>query len=288
MGTRRTPMLVAVCAAALLGLGGCGSQVAPQAGPTTPSTTSVPGTRPAPTDAPATSSVSPAVEQVPAPLALTDQGTGDFVAGLGTDRLVILEIGIHGVGKAWNTKRAIVTRDGGTAVVHYDGPGRLDARAHLGLAAVGELPVKPRPIHLRVVVTMTSDGLGRAEIWIDGRHHVIVADQPPHTAAPVVAAVVAAFAAEEWSSLYDLSARLPGLTRAQYVKTFGADSSVTSLELTGGAHYRVAGGVAYAEAPAHVVATVDGRRLDRDVAVRLVYQRGQWRFSNIARAVGGS
>jgi hypothetical protein len=227
------------------------------------------------------------VQEGPAPVALTDQESGDFVRGLGPDRLVILEIGIHGIGKAWNTKRATVTREGETTVVRYDGPGQLDARAHLGPSSVADLPVDPHRVHLRIEATMSSAGLGRAEVWIDGRRHVILADQPPRTAEPVVAAVVDAFTAEDWSTLYDLSARLPGLSRAEFVKTFGGDSTVTSLDVTGDTVYRVADGVAYADAPAHVVASLPGRHLDRDVAVELIYRSGDWRFSRITRNVRG-
>jgi hypothetical protein len=282
MGPRRRSALVGACAVVLLGLGGCGSSGAPQAGPTSRASSHVPGTRPS---VPGATTTSPTGVEASTSVALTDQESGDFVRGLGTDRLLILEVGIHGVGKAWNTQRATVTREGDTTVVRYDGPGQLDAQAHLGLSSIADLPVDPHRVHLQVEASMTSTGLGHADVWIDHRHFTVVADEPPHTADPVVAAVVDAFTAEDWSALYDLSARLPGMSRAEFVKTFGGNSTVTSLDITGDTVYGVANGIAFADAPAHVVAALPGRHLDRDVAVELVYQSGDWRFSRIARSV---
>jgi hypothetical protein len=112
MAARRTAMVPAVVT--LLALTGCGARAAPQTGPPSQNSDQVPGTRPSSPVAPtargtgATSHASAAAEDTLTPLALTDLATGDFVAGLGPDRLTILEIGLHGVGKSWNTERASV------------------------------------------------------------------------------------------------------------------------------------------------------------------------------------
>ena len=63
---------------------------------------------------------------------------------------------------------------------------------------------------------------------------------------------------------------------------------MTQLEVTGDTVYAVRYGVAYAEAPAHVVATINGRHLDRDVAVELIWGRGEWHFNSLARGIHGN
>src|SRR4051812_20263687 len=173
MPRRPTPVLVAVLAL-VVGVTGCGSQGPPEGGSPGQNASQVPGTRPSQT-------VPPGFQSTPAPgapsnsttttatvpadatgdtttFAIVDQETGDFAVGLGGDHLLVLQIGIHGVGKAWNTKRATVHRLAGVTVLRYDGPGRLDARARLdGPSAMSALPVDPRPAHLRVQARMTAD-----------------------------------------------------------------------------------------------------------------------------------
>jgi hypothetical protein len=110
-----------------------------------------------------------------------------------------------------------------------------------------------------------------------------VATEPPHSAGPVVTAVVAAFRAQDWSALYDLTVHFPGMSRAAFVRTFGADGSITELEITGDTVYHVVEGLGRATTPAHLVATIGQRHVDRDIAVQLVYRDGAWRFSSLAK-----
>lgn len=307
MPTRRTTAVVAVVAT-LLVLTGCGTQGAPEAGRAGRNSTQVPGTRPSPpppSSAPVTPGTMPSQESSPASstdpsdgvvtesssptFAIVDQTTGDYVIGQGRSA-VLLEIGIHGVGKAWTVGRMQVRHTPHGTTVRYDGRGDVDPKARLGpgYSLAGRAPVDPHPAHLRLDLVMTADGLGHADVWIDGRHHRVVANEPPHTAQPVVTAVVAAFRAEDWSAMYDLTVRLPGMSRADFIRAFGKDGSVSELEITGDTVYRVAGGVGYADTPAHVVATIRHRRLDRDVVVRLVYRENGWRFSTIATGTPGA
>jgi hypothetical protein len=140
----------------------------------------------------------------------------------------------------------------------------------------------PEPVPLRFDVRLGADGIGTADVWIDGHHYHLAVAHPPHTAGPVVTAVVAAFRAEDWSALYDLTVHFPGQSRADFARTFGSDGHITTLEITGVTAYGVADGVGYAATPAHVVATIGSQALDRDVAVKLVYSRGEWRFTTMA------
>jgi hypothetical protein len=222
--------------------------------------------------------------------ALVDPETGDFVVGL-ANGVVIGEIGIHGVGAAWTTHRVEVTRTPDGLVAHYDGPGRLQRHAplQLGLAAISASGDNDsQPVRLRFDVDLDAEGLGRADVWIEGQHYRVVVTPPPHTAGPVVTAVVAAYRAEDWSTLYDLTVRFPGMPRDDFVRNFGSDGSISELEITGDTVYRVVDGLGRASTPAHVVATIGQRHLDRDVAVQLVYRDGAWRFSSLAKDIGGT
>jgi hypothetical protein len=138
-------------------------------------------------------------------------------------------------------------------------------------------------VRLRFDVRLDSAGLGEADVWLDEHHYHLAVVDPPHTAGPVVSAVVAAFRAEDWSALYDLTVRFPGQTRAGFAQTFGSDGHVRALEVTGATVYGLADGVAYAATPAHVVAALGDRSIDRDVAVELVYRQGEWRFTSMAK-----
>jgi hypothetical protein len=228
----------------------------------------------------------------PRAFAISDSDTGDFVAGLGNGDVVIGEVGIHGIGAAWGTRRVTVRRTAAGVDAHYDGPGRLERHAplDLGFAALSlsGMSGDPQPIRLRFEVHLDADGLGHADVWIDERHVRLVAAEPPHTADPVVSAVVTAMQAEDWSAMYDLTVRLPGMTRADFVRSFGGHGSITSLDLTGDTVYRVEDGVAYADTPAHIVATIRQRHLDREVTVELVYREGEWRFNSFAKGIDGS
>jgi hypothetical protein len=300
---RRLVAAIAVTVAAVLLTAGCGSQ--------TPRSTATPGRN---SDSTPVNGTSPsAVPESPRPtipgetddyhsdgivtesgpersFALTDLTNGDFVAGLSNGDVVIGEIGIHGLGAAWGTHKVQVTRSPDGLVAHYDGPGRLvrNASLDLGLATFTSLSgaatlADSQRARLRFDVRLDSVGLGDADVWI-GRHHChLVAGEPPHTADPVTTAVVTAMRAEDWSAMYDLTVRLPGMTRAAFVRSFGADGSISSLELTGDTVYRVANGVAYADTPAHVLATLGRRHLDRDVTLRLVYGDGEWRYATMAK-----
>ena len=104
------------------------------------------------------------------------------------------------------------------------------------------------PVRLRFDVDLDADGLGRADVWIEGQHYrVVVTTEPPHTAGPVVTAVVAAYRTEDWSTLYDLTVRFPGMSRADFVRAFGSDGSISELEITGDTVYRVVDGLGRAE-----------------------------------------
>lgn len=221
--------------------------------------------------------------------AITDQETGDYVAGVGGTGFTLLEIGIHGVGRAWNTKRVTVRRSAAATVVRYDGPGRLDAKADLGgySAFSSRTPVDPHPARLRIEAQMTPDGLGTADVWLDDRHYRVVGAEPPHTADPLMDIVVHDLVRRDWSHLYEHTVRLPGMTRKVFARTFGRHGTISELTILGATAYRVENGVAYADAPAHVVATIKRRHLDLDGAVELVYRQGEWRFSTIARRVRG-
>jgi hypothetical protein len=227
-------------------------------------------------------------------VSLTDQMSGDFVVGLGSAEVVIGGVGIHGVGAAWGTKRVHVGRTSHGIVARYDGPGKLQRHAPLGLgiasltSMVGSGLGDPEPVRLRFDVRLDASGLGRADVWIGSRRYQVVATEPPHDAGPVVTAVVAAFRAEDWSALYDLTVRFPGMSRADFVRHFGSDGSISELEITGDTVYRVVDGLGRAATPAHVVATIGQRHLDRDVAVQLVYKDGAWRFSSLAKDMDSS
>jgi hypothetical protein len=306
MRERRTTVVVGLLLAALVELSGCGSRAAPVAGTPSQISTQVPGTRPSQTIPPGfarypstpvatvSSSATPGdtpsegiiTESTRPTFAIVDQTTGDYVLGAG-ESVSSVEIGIHGVGKAWLVGAVHIRRTSDGTIARFDGPGHVDARARFGgsHSMLGSAPVDPRRAHLRIEVVMTPDGLGHADIWIDGRRHRIVATEPPHTAEPVVTAVVTAFRKQDWGALYDLTVRLPGMTKAEFVHVFGRGGSVSKLAITGETVYRVSGGVGYADTPAHVVATIRGRQLDRHVAVELVFRSGRWRFSSLARNV---
>ena len=175
---------------------------------------------------------------------------------------------------------AVVDQTTGDYVV---GQGRSAVLLEIGIRGVGRAWTVNR-----MGVRQTPDDLGHADVWIDGRRHRVTGTEPPHTADPVVSAVVEAMRTEDWSAMYDLTVRLPGMTRADFVKTFGSDGTIESLELTGDTVYRVTGGVAYADAPAHIAATIGKRHLDRDGAVELIYREGKWRFSSFAKGIDGN
>jgi hypothetical protein len=308
MRTRRTPVVVGVLATLLLA--GCGSPSAPVATERSRNSQQVTGTSPSPStrtpglsSSAATTPVAPAgtapadtssegivTESTTPTFAVVDQTTGDYVVGQGRSA-VLLEIGIRGVGRAWTVNRMGVRQTPDGTSVHYEGRGQLDPKARFGgriPPLAGASPVDPRPAHLRVDLLMTPDGLGHADVWIDGRRHRVTGTEPPHTADPVVSAVVEAMRTEDWSAMYDLTVRLPGMTRADFMKTFGSEGTIESLELTGDTVYRVTGGMAYADAPAHIAATIGKRHLDRDGAVELIYREGKWRFSSFAKGIDGN
>jgi len=305
MGARRTTPAVAM-SVALLSLVGCGAQMAQDPAATrgadpTPHIGTSPSPSPRAPD-PTTTAPSPTGTSDPSPsegivaesttpaFAVVDQASGDYVVGQGKTA-VLLEIGIHGVGKAWAVDHMHVRQTGRGTTVEYDGDGKLDRKARFDRrfpTLAGSSPVDPEPAHLRLELVMTPDGLGHADVWIDGRHHRVEGTEAPHTADPVVSSVVEAVREEDWSGMYDLTVHLPGMTRRGFVRTFGSDGSIHSLELTGDTVYRVRGGVAYSDTPAHVDATIGGHHLDRDVAVELVYQDGEWRFSSFAKGMNGN
>jgi hypothetical protein len=302
MPRRRTPV-AAVAVATVLLTAGCGSQTPRSTATPGANSTMVNGTSPSATPhttPPATpgtaddyhSDGTVSESGSARSFAITDSTKGDFVAGLSNGDIVIGEVGIHGLGAAWGTRKVQVTRSPDGLVAHYDGPGRLQHGAPLdfgvatltsltGAATLGE----PEHVRLRFDVRLDSDGLGHADVWIDRHHYYLVATEPPHTAGPATTAVVAAMRAEDWSTMYDLTVHLPGMTRASFVRTFGSDGSISSLELTGDTVYRVANGVTYADTPAHVVALLGQRHIDRDVAVELVYREGEWRYSTMAKTI---
>lgn len=302
MGTRRTTFIVV----ALLALAGCGSQEAPEAGAPSQNSNRVPGTRPSqtvppgfqtstesPTDPPTagTDPTAPASSVAAEPsFTVIDSETGDFVAGLGNGDVVLGGVGIHGVGAAWGIRRVHVTRSDQGVVAHYDGPGKLQRGTPLDLGVatlstmVGSDLGDPESVRLRFDVRLDPDGLGESDVWIDGHHYHLSAGEPPHTADPVVAIVADDFRRQDWADLYDHYVHLPGETKQDFVKHFGAGSTVSELTITGPTIYRAANGVPYADAPAHVVATVaGGHHLDRDVFIHLAYQQGEWRFSSMAK-----
>jgi hypothetical protein len=300
MPTRRSPTKLAT-AALLLALAGCGSQGAPTTAPPSQNSSQVPGTRPStpgPTGSPTTPTASPSSVTMSASVgvdgahadgqsfAIVDQESGDYVVGAGEAGFTMLDIGIHGVGKVWSTKRVTVRRSTAGTVVRYEGPGRLDAKAHLDrLSVFSGMPVDPTRLRLEAV--MTPDGLGTADLWLDGRHYQVVGTQPPHTATPVMDIVVRDLLHRDLADLYHYTVRLPGMTKAQFLKDFGTIVTITQLDVHGDTMYRVVNGVAYADAPVHLVATVKGRHMERDGAVELVYRQGEWKFSTIARQVRG-
>src|SRR5689334_14151759 len=196
MRTRRTPVLVGALAV-LVTLAGCGSQTAPTA-TTTPGTSPLQqnGTSPSPpSPSPLPSMSAPSVgddhhgdgivseSKDPRAFAISDSDTGDFVAGLGNGDVVIGEVGIHGIGAAWGTRRVTVRRTAAGVDAHYDGPGRLERHAplDLGFAALSlsGMSGDPQPIRLRFEVHLDADGLGHADVWIDERHVRLVAAEPP-------------------------------------------------------------------------------------------------------------
>jgi hypothetical protein len=303
MGRRRTA-IVTVVATIGLAITGCGSQTAPAASPS--QTTGQPnGTQPSPSAPdgsapPAVASSSAATSEATSDdgivtesrrssFGIVNQQTGDYVAGVGR-RVVVLEIGIHGIGQIRTEGRALLRRTATGTIVHYDGQGSLDATARLDKNTVfgADRPADPKPARLRVEARMTPNGLGTADVWIDGRHHRVVATEPPHTAGPVTAVVVDDFRRNDWSDLFDHVVRLPGMTREHFVRAFGRGGTLSELTVTGATVYRIENGTAYADTPAHLVATIKGRHLDRNVAVQLVYRRGEWVFSSLARNVDGN
>jgi hypothetical protein len=306
MPARRTPFVAGVLTS-LVTLAGCGSQTAPEAAaPPSQNSSEVPGTRPSvstetpvratadpssPTTAPSPTSSTPRTSTDS--FTVTDQTSGDFVTGLDNGDVVIAAVGIHGLGLAWSTRRVQVTHSAQGAIARYDGFAKLQrgASLKLGIASVPSLVHtdlgEPEPVRLRFVVRIDPDGVGHADVWLDGHHARLVVAEPPHTAGPVVTAVVSAFRAENWSALYDLTVHFPGQSRRDFIREFGSDGSIEELEVTGDTVYRVVDGVGRALTPAHVVATVGQRHLDRGVAVELVYRDGRWLFSSLAKHIDG-
>jgi hypothetical protein len=305
MAARNTTVVLAILAV-LVALVGCGSRTAQDHAATigtdpTPRNGTSPSPPP-PAPDPTTTAPSPAspsdrshaegivTESTTPAFAVVDQASGDYVIGQGK-ATVLLEIGIHGVGQAWTVDHMQVRQTDRGTTVEYDGHGKLDRKARFDrrFPALAEpSPANPESAHLHVELVMTPDGLGHADVWIDGGRHRVEGTEAPHTADPVVSSVVEAMRAENWSAMYDLTVHLPGMTRRGFVGTFGTDGSIHSLEPTGDTVYRVEGGVAYSDTPAHVDATIEGHHLDRDVAVELVYQDGEWRFSSLAKGMHGN
>jgi hypothetical protein len=230
MAARRTTVVVAM-SVGLFALVGCGSQMAQDpaatlgADPTPHNGTSPSPPRPAPdptTTAPRPTSSADrshpegiVTESTTPAFAVVDQASGDYVIGQGKTA-VLLEIGIHGVGKAWTVDAMHVHQTGRGTTVEYDGHGKLDRKARFDgrFPSLAESsPLDPEPAHLRVELVMTPDGLGHADVWVDGRRHHVDGTEAPHTADPVVSSVVEAMREKNWSALYDLTVRLPGMTR---------------------------------------------------------------------------
>jgi hypothetical protein len=310
MRTRRTPAAWATYAL-MLALCGCGSQAAPATGPPRQNSTQAIGASPSPSpptetsppfgsSAPSSGTSSPTprptrsegivTEGVEHPtFAIVDQASGDFVTGTRSGRTTLVEIALHGVGTAWLDGKVLVRRTPAGTIARVEGRGHVDRRARWGRGypSAGGTPVDPQTVDLRLEAIMTPDGLGHADIWIDGEHHRLVATEPPHSADPVIRIVVDDYLRRDWADMYDHFIALPGYSKADFVRLFGRGGSVTQLAVTGGTVYAVRYGVAHAYAPAHLVATIHGRHLDRDVAVDVIYQRGEWRFSTIARSIPG-
>jgi hypothetical protein len=206
-----------------------------------------------------------------ADFAVVDQLTGDHVVASGQGQSLV-EIQLSGVGGVSFVGNVGLRRTPAGTTIGYDGP------AHRGSS----------PVRLRLSALMTPDGLGHADIWVDGVHHRLVATTPPRTADPVVGIVVDDFHRGDWADLYDHTVGLPGYSKADFVRLFGQGGEITSLDLRGPTVYEVRYGVAYADAPAHLVATLDGHHLDRGAAVELVWRDGAWRFSSLSRTVHGN
>ena len=155
---------------------GCGSQASPDGAAPSQSSNAIPGTRPSSsippgfrTDATAAPSAGltptgtpSAATSDPVEVQLTDNRSNDYVTAADAGDLIVMEIGIHGVGKIWADRDPTLRRTASGVVLHYSGPGRVDRRARLGDTFGDTRTVDPRQARLRIEARVDSDGVGRA------------------------------------------------------------------------------------------------------------------------------
>lgn len=281
--SRRTTS-AALAAALTLLVGGCGSAVNAGAAPASRNAGPVPGTRPSPSDPPSrTPRATPAVTPTSLPtdvlsLQVLDPG-GDYLSAADDGPISVVEIGIHGVGRVWPTGDATLRRTASGAVLRYHGGGTVDPHASLSVPFDPAPATETRHARIRVVASTRAGGLGQADVWIDGRHYRLASREAPRTADAVVRIVLDDVRAHDWSDLYDHAAPVPGLSRERFVRQLSG--SLSRIRVLGPTTYRTHDGVAFADTPVHVDASLHGTPLHVDGALVLVFRNGAWLYSTL-------
>lgn len=204
---------------------------------------------------------------------------------------------LPGIGLIWPTGAADVQpRSGQDTQLRYNSSGYLDAKAQLD----PEFGVAYQFTGTRTASTVRLVGhidpahhTGVVELWLNGTHYHLTAQGDPSRgtpADPTVAAVLAAYRAQDWHALYKLTDT--SLTANQTEQQFTAlltnglaGSHIGAAQTAGATSYTTTStGIAFAQVPI-TLTQVDqqGTTQSTPVTLRLIYDTGgAWHMLTLA------
>ena len=175
-----------------------------------------------------------------------------------------------------------------SVIVRYDGPGFADPQATIDSAfGYHQRSGETLPVTVRLEVQVNPDRItASAELWVDGAFYNLTDRRATPDAEADLAAILAAFKAQDWASVYrwSYSGVRSEMTEAQFIaastQAFSAEGTVVDATRTGPLSYTT-GGAGFDAAAASVTLTMSsGRTVNADAS--LIWEDDRWALLSIA------
>jgi hypothetical protein len=199
-------------------------------------------------------------------------------------------VALPGIGLLTNTTPAQVAASDPAAVqVTYDGAAVLDAAT--GLDPLSAIFTRPSGQQATVTIQLTAtlnpaQHTGTVTLTYNSQQYTVSAVPPAHTAEPVFAQIVAAFAQQDWAQMYGLLDRQwqASMTQAEFVTWLTADlptfGTLTDVQVLAAPDYATAReGYTVATGLVALTFTTNGAATVEWDYITLVADGGQWKLN---------